>query len=432
MRKYWFVESNLLFWICLFLLITSPRIFADEVPNGIFPEKPKTLVPEHLDWQEITSLEEKAKVFRVIYDHANANYEKIKTWEAVYGVTFYSCFGKYPYEKENGKMTFAIDMINDSLNWRYDCDECLLYDPSQGKQWIDSPKTAAISGLQLIFHAGDLLSLYSHQPISARFNEIPNYKIEKKKVVRQQPAYVIDPSPISTRSDPRFFFCFRKSIRWEKHWGLYSERAEILTGNREELKTRTDQRLRVFQCLDKDNIWYSIEEYTPDRNYRIRKTIHSGQFDFNAIEHSEFSPNKALSIQLQWHWEKQNNDIFLPRKYNFYLANLNSLVSYEQLDSKLNSPIPPERFTYQGFPLTEGDILLNDIEKEAYITQKNGKIVKLCPYGESPKPKTNWREFYSWRRITLITLGMMFTTLGLVLRYYTIKKHRAIKWKKSV
>jgi hypothetical protein len=113
--------------------------FAEEVPGEIFPEKPESLVPDPLNWQEIISPEEKAKVFRVIYDHANANYEKIKTWKAVYGVMFYSCFEKYPYEKE--KMTFAIDMINDSLNWRYDCEECLLYDPGQGKQWIDSPKT---------------------------------------------------------------------------------------------------------------------------------------------------------------------------------------------------------------------------------------------------------------------------------------------------
>jgi hypothetical protein len=65
--------------------------------------------------------------------------------------------------------------------------------------------------------------------------------------------------------------------------------------------------------------------------------------------------------------------------------------------------------------------LLNDIEKEVYITKKNGKIAHFCHYGESPKPKTDWSSFYSWKRMTVIITGLMLIILGLFFKYREVR-----------
>ncbi|MDR1958711.1 MAG: hypothetical protein LBQ54_06665 [Planctomycetaceae bacterium] len=387
MTKSRFIGPFPLCWICSFLLIASNLIFAGEVQDDGFPEKPETLVPDHLNWQEMTLPEEKAKIFSIISNNAEANYQKIKTWEASYKMGFHCCYKRSPYKKEKGVIVFAIDMINDNLNWFYHCEECFLYTPERPNLWIweSSPETASISGLHLIFRPESILCLNTLQTFSARVEEIPDYEIKDKKIARQISSQAIDRSPVSERSDPRFFFCFNKSNKWEKYWGEYLKIAHGLTGNDEELKGRLDRRYRVYQCLDQNNTWYSIEEYTTSRKSKLRKRTFSGTSGFNIVENTEYYPGDSTVLSLrQWNWKKSNN-IFIPQKYNFYISPVNSLISYELLDSKLNSPIPLSRFTYEGLSLTEGDILLNDMEKKAYITKKNGKIVSLCNYGESPK-----------------------------------------------
>ncbi len=96
-------------------------------------------------------------------------------------------------------------------------------------------------------------------------------------------------------------------------------------------------------------------------------------------------PDGKIESKIEWQW-KMIDGIYVPStiKESAYRAPGGGLSKEQQTTLKecaLNRPLGPHQFDEQGLGLSDGDLVLNHLERVAYII-KEGKPVKLANFGE--------------------------------------------------
>lgn len=138
-------------------------------------------------------------------------------------------------------------------------------------------------------------------------------------------------------------------------------------------------------------MWYRlrIPLTFPDGAVTILTSVWSPLAGFNPVSVT-FSkgerPGGAVTKSVSWEWKKVD-DIFVPAVVREWwhpdvpgdVDTYNRTVELQEC--VLNEPLDPKQFEYAALGLTQGDLVLDDVERTVLIME-GGKPVRLAAYNE--------------------------------------------------
>jgi sugar lactone lactonase YvrE len=187
--------------------------------------------------------------------------------------------------------------------------------------------------------------------------------------------------------DPRGFFKFDPVNSFWTGLELYARalRGEV-PGDQ---KRVVEQGLKIAKADGPGGRWYrdQMEFTNPGRPTRWVSTLWSPQAGYNPVRIvvTRNKPDGEIESKIEWLW-KLIDGVCVPSTINesVYRAPGGGL-SKEQLtklkECTLNRHLGPHQFDEGGLGLDDGDLVLNHLERVAYII-KAGKPVKLANFGE--------------------------------------------------
>ncbi|MDO5554284.1 MAG: hypothetical protein Q4G68_11030 [Planctomycetia bacterium] len=396
MNLYWQTWQIIILFFS-FIIVGWCDDTSDFPPDHFSKPVPPTLeTPPISCWKEVLDPIEKAEVFMFLYQAGSGNYAKIKFWDAVYNVVLDST-----YVKENATVHFLIDTTRDSLlSWRF---QAINYiDHLETKNLPPGASFHSIYTPDRTYTLTGLAKSSGGSPV-----ETPGYIMHDQRKVRVVSPSTISTSPLNQQGDPRFFFTLANPCVANVYWKEYPVIASCLRGEKTEtLRETINAEYKIYDYIDDANVWYKIETWLPNRQRMLRATIFSGQSGFLPVRHIEatnYTPPFLTEVLLEW--QNQNEEVFIPKTYSILSQFGKSLIKYNLDESKINSPLPKNCFSWQGLGLENGDLILNDMEQQVYIVQKNGNLKILCQYGKEPLKDT--KSFFSWMRIFLFLVGLI-------------------------
>ena len=119
-----------------------------------------------------------------------------------------------------------------------------------------------------------------------------------------------------------------------------------------------------------------------------------------------------------WEWKKSDG-IYLPRVVRLVIhADRSQEVSYEReielIECELNSPLEVEQFRYTGLGLEEGDLIVDHIEKAAYV-MRGQDVTKVANFNEARSGEPSSGHGISWGR-GLFLFGNIASSYNIALR----------------
>jgi hypothetical protein len=407
---------------------------AEESGNGTLPPSLISKMPAADRWTEITDIGEKADIFSLIYNSAQANYEKIKTWEAEYKFHLWSDYTGYmrtitflseeeklkqAVTKSENTLVFFLDIPKEMLNWKFVADKYFRYDESRST-WIEEDPKFSIN-FQNIYHKNRTIEL-ELKIARGMTDKIKDYTLNSRVAYDRAGIYKTR-SPMSQRSDPRFFYCPMIVSLDSTFWQGYDQCSEMLRGNNDEKKKVVDERYVILKCTVNDSVLYKVERWFPGRKCKTLEIYYDSKVGFNPVECDARFCNGYTITQKRWEWQEQDG-IFIPKRYDWNCADRTQLITYELVESKLNQTIPDEKFTYKGLDVSEGDLIFDEQEKMVYTITKRGNKRAFCPYG-GEVIKTGKFHYPSMARLFFIVLGFVLIVgglLGKILVFHRRKK----------
>jgi hypothetical protein len=405
----------LIFFGVIFMLHEN-TIVAHAEDTTLLPSRIISIMPPDNQWTEITDIESKADILDLIYHSAQANYDKIKTWEAKYKVKGHNYWPEAQNinkefsiaTKHEDTVTFSLDAQNNKLNWRFVTNEYWKY-YSNRSEWI---KHEPIYGINFnnIYVPNQTLELPELCNASGETREIKNYRMHSKLVHDKYGMY--PRSPFSQKSDPRFFYCPINPDKEHTFWYFYRRAAEILRGNDEKKKKSYNQEYLIFQYVNGNDILHKVEVWLPSKTKcKTSAMFYSGKSEFNPVEGIAWFCNGDVISHKQWAWQEQDR-IFIPSNFISNNTKDTGQMEYSLIESKLNTKIPEDKFTYKGLGLSEGDLIFDDVVKMVYIIDKKGNKKQFCPYGgEIIKSKSYQTPTVN---IIAIAIGILLMFIGII------------------
>ncbi|HEX4145484.1 MAG TPA: hypothetical protein VHY91_18405 [Pirellulales bacterium] len=333
--------------------------------------------PAANDWIEV-DLAEKTKILELFVAEMPANYDKIETWTGSYTQHFEDGFGPLAVihstfdsicvfavdvkanacflAVEKGKQSYQNVVTHEAVKdhpSRILCERCLL--TPEHYVWFMPDET--MSGLAAIY----------------------DHKLPPKHV-----AYVDLPkqsqlSLLGDFVDPRLFFHPTGNIKaWGEYEAAYLPAFQGKHG--EDVKARLDQMLSVSRATKNGELFYRAR-WQNRKGRRIKEYIHAASVGFNLIGVVS-GPEDAPTHHYRWQY-KEIDGIYVPSKVVLEYDNLQQIRTLTLRECILNQPLPPSQFAYSALGLGEEDLILNNIEKVAYLF-KSGKPVRLSAYGDPP------------------------------------------------
>ncbi len=396
---------------CVGLLISfavPQRCCGDSEPR--IPERPTIDSPGDQQWKKIDSPAEKAKVFDLLFKSGSSNYQRIRAWEASYKVS--TDGGDLPQSaRREGTVHFAVDLVQDSLNWRYKAEKEEFFD-GEKQSWVPS-KT--LLGFRGVFLPDSAIVLPSDLPALGNVISLGRHPVKNVLIANRCDPKRAATSPVSERSDPRYFFCFMRGKEWYTYWHSFDRMAAALRGDRGEEKQETyDRDYKAYEASYKDTTWYKVEHHPPVREIPMDEFLFSGDDGLNIVSRIQFLKDGRPRIMNTWGYT-QEDGVFIPQEYAVFFNNGTARLDYRLLESRLNESISPDQFTFKGLGLKDGDLVLDDIKRVGYIV-KNDELVKLSNYGERPPREEHLPEQQpiSSRIVLVLTTLLLFIAVAVV------------------
>jgi RNA polymerase sigma factor (sigma-70 family) len=361
--------------------------------------------PQDLDWKNV-GLFEKQQVIAQLAAQSKGNYDKIKTWQGSYAYVlrqhldnqFVAQFlaGARPKGGKPGPagqaepliqefdtaLTFAIDVGADAI-YRDVETRRMRFLRVGTEEEVEVPNVGADDHRSIVTPNA---FLYFRPKERATSSFLPNHpEAQNKRRAERFPAREVQMREGGS-VDPRAFFKVDSANFFWTGFELYAKAFRGEFGA--EQKKVVEERLNVSRGDGPGGRWYREQMgfTNPGGPMLWVTTLWSPQAGYNPVStvQSAGTPDGAPQSQIEWQW-KVIDGIYVPSKIKetVYRARGGNL-SKEQLtkleDCVLNRPLGAHQFDEKGLGVADGDLVLNHLERVAYIV-KGGEPVKLADFG---------------------------------------------------
>ena len=350
---------------------------------------------------------ERLHVLEQLAVQSKVNYEKIKTWRGSYSYMLRQYLdtqfvaqllaGAGPLGGEpapQGKAGPLMQEFDSVLTFAIDAGSDAIYRDAQTSRMrflkVGTDEEVKIPNVGSADHRsivtpGVYLFFYPKERATSSF--LPDHpEAQMKRRVERFPAREARMREGGT-PDPREFFKF-DSVNF--FWSGLELYARAFRGDLgAEQKNVVEQRLKIYQADGPGGRWYrdQMSFTNPDGSTLWVATVWSPQAGYNAVSmvRTLDTPVGRPESTIEWQW-KVIDGVYIPStiKESAYRAARGEL-SKEQVtrlkDCALNRPLDPHQFDEKGLGVSDGDLVLNHLERVAYII-KGGEPVKLANFGE--------------------------------------------------
>ncbi|MDR3618041.1 MAG: sigma-70 family RNA polymerase sigma factor [Paludisphaera borealis] len=362
--------------------------------------------PQDLTWTDVAP-DEKLRVIEQLAAQSRGNYEKIKTWKGIYSYVLkqylndqfvaqliagaqLSAGRTAPQGKPEGLMqefdsalTFAIDVGTDAI-YR-DVETSRMRFLKLGTDEEVKIQNVAPADHRSIVTPNSYLFFHPKERATTVF--LPDHPdAQMKRRVERFPAREAQVREGGS-VDPRAFFKFDPGNSFWTGFELYARAFRGELGA--EQKNVVEQRLKISKADGPGGTWYRNQMGFTGGSGPMRwvTRVWSPQAGYNPVSSVSTldKPDGKIQFRIDWQW-KLIDGVYLPStiKESDYRGP-DGRSSREQLtklkECVLNQPLAPHQFDEGGLGLNDGDLILNHLERIAYII-RDGKSVKLADFGD--------------------------------------------------
>jgi len=363
-------------------------------------------VPKDLTWTDIAPAE-RLRVIEQLAVQSKGNYEKIKTWQGAYSYVLRQYLDdRYaaqllagahlmasqsrPQAKAGPLMqeftsvlTFAIDIGKDSI-YRDNETSRMRFLKVGTDEEVKVPNVGPPDHRSIVTPEFYLEFRPKDRATSAFLPNHPDAQMKRR--AERFPAREAKMREGGSL-DPRAFFKFDPGNSFGTGLELYAQafRGELGADQ----KNIVVQRLRIGQSDGPGGRWYREQMgfTNPGGSMLWVTTLWSPQAGYNPVSmvRALDKPEGKLESRIEWQW-KVIDGVYVPStiKESAYRAPDGGLSREQETRLKecaLNGPLGPHQFDERGLGLNDGDLVLNHLERVAYII-KGGEPVKLANFGD--------------------------------------------------
>jgi hypothetical protein len=362
--------------------------------------------PRDLAWAVVAPAE-RLRVIGLLAEQSRGNFEKIKTWQGVYAYQVRqrleekfvaqiragaAAAGNQPparvpagalLQEFDSTLTFDVDTAADAIYREIETSRMRFLKPGTDEE-VTIPNLGTDDHRSVLTPDAYVFFRPKQRWTSAFLPDHPD--AQRKPIAERFPVKEAQFRE-SGAPDPRTFFKFDPAnFFWT---GLELEarvlKGEVWFGGKKAL----EERLELGQADGPGGKWYRHRmgyDGGPGRMLWVT-TLWSPQAGYNPVRSVSAlgQPDGMAQTTIEWQW-KSIDGIYVPAS----IKESNHLMPAGELSrgydavltrSTLNRPLGPHQFDERGLGLGEGDLVLNHLERVAYII-KGGEPVKLANFGE--------------------------------------------------
>ncbi len=357
--------------------------------------------PQDLTWTDIPPAE-RLRVLEQLAAQSRGNYEKVKTWQGIYSYVLRQYLderfvaetlpgarpapaGKVePLMQEfDSVMTFAIDIGADAIYRDLETSRMRFLRVGTDEE-VKIPNVGPADHRSIVTPEVYLVFNPKERSTSGFLPDHP--EAQRKRRAERFPVREARSREGGTL-DPRAFFKFDPGNSFWTGLELYARAFRGDLGA--EQKDVVERRLKVGQADGPGGRWYRDQMgfTNPGGSMLWVTTLWSPQAGYNPVRmvRTLDRPDGKPESKIEWRW-KVIDGVYVPStiKESVYRTPGGEL-SKEQLtrlkECALNRPLGPHQFDERGLGLSDGDLILNHLERVAYII-KGGEPVKLANFGD--------------------------------------------------
>ncbi len=356
--------------------------------------------PQDLTWTDVAPAE-RLRVIEQLAAQSKGNYEKIHTWRGVYSCVLrdylddrFVAQNLAPEPKPQGKaeplmqefdsvLTFAVDIGKDSIYRDIETSRMRFLKLGTDEE-VKVPNVGPADHRSIVTPEYYLVFLPKERATSAFLPDHPESQMKRRaERFSAREAQMRD----GGAADPRAFFKFDPGNSFWRGLELYARAFRGELGA--EQKNIVEQRLKLGQTDGPGGRWYRQQMgfNNPRGPMLWITTLWSPQAGYNPVSMVTAldKPEGKLESRIEWQW-KVIDGIYVPStiKESAYRAPVGGLSKEQETRLKecaLNRPLGPHQFDERGLGLNDGDLVLNHLERVAYII-KGGEPVKLANFGD--------------------------------------------------
>jgi RNA polymerase sigma factor (sigma-70 family) len=362
-------------------------------------------VPGDLTWTDIAP-DERLSVMALLAAQAKGNYGKIKTWQGVYSYVLRQHLnegfvaqlragiqpeGRRPAAPEKAEallqefdqvLTFAVDLGADALYRDIETNRMRFFKLGTSDE-VQIPNVGADDHRSIVTPELYLVFRPKEQATSAFLPNLAEARNKRR----------VDRFPVAEgrnreggSPDPRGFFKFDPGNSFWSGLDLYAEALRGESGA--EAERIVKERLKLAKAEGPGGRWYREQMGfgNPGEPVFWVTTLWSPQAGYNPVSHVRAlgQPDGKVQSRIEWQW-KLMDGIYVPEAFHETIyREAGGGISLERdakmKESAVNRPLGPHQFDERGLGLSDGDLILNHLERVAYI-MKGGEPVKLAEFG---------------------------------------------------
>ena len=362
--------------------------------------------PRDLPWTDVAQAE-KPRIIEQLAAQSKGNYEKIKTWRGVYAYVLHQYLDEKfaaqlgagaralagqaaprirpgPLMQEfDSTLSFAVDVRKSSIYRDFETSRMRFFQVGTDEEVL-IPNVGAPDHRSIVTADAYFYFLPKERATSAFLPDHPDAQNKRR----------VDRFPVGEAQmreggslDPRDLFKFDSHNEFWSGLELYAKafRGELGADQRKAV----EERLKVGQADGPGGRWYrqQMNFTNPAGPTLWVTTLWSPQAGYNPVSMvmAHDRPDGKLEAKTQWQW-RLIDGIYVPStiKESAYRAADGGLSKEQETKLKecvLNGPLGRHQFDERGLGLADGDIVLNHLERVAYIIN-GGEPVKLAKFGE--------------------------------------------------
>lgn len=401
-------------------------------------------IPSGLVWKEVASSAQ-VQILERLSAQTRSNYERIATWAATYSVhveTYLSpafvkdaFAGRLPKDSTSALVQeseysykFAIQMETGSIFREQDTTRFRLLTTDSRKP-MTIPRVQPVDNRSIV--TAKKYVYFAPKEPRATYSVLPDHpEAQNKRAAHRVPLKKVRHNERGELMDPRVFFhCSTPSMSWME-LDMY---ISALNGKDGAEKQRmAEERLKIAKATNAGSPWYRIQLVITFPNARdvLVTSVWSPLAGYNPVSLMFTARSQATGVarrSVSWQW-KRVAGIFVPEFVREVLhpekpGNIDTYKRIVKLkECSLNKPLDPKQFTYAALGLGEGDLVLDEVEKNVYIMH-NGEPQRLAGFHEpyvAPQlsaRKTTW----FWPIVANVVFVIMLFLA------YLARRRRAVK-----
>jgi hypothetical protein len=381
------------------------------------------------NWSPVPS-EQRALILDLLCNHTKGNYERIRTWDATYGVSVEQLLTEDYVVRQYGsvlpaddrtaltqKQEFTIRVVIDMASnrvFRATDTQAFVFLKRDSGQAVKIPNAVPVDERSIV--AAEHFVHFAPKQVRS-INEISDYPEAKRAAAAfRDPVEEAAAMDHSTLLDPRIFFGWSRD---NPFWGAFSKFAAALKNDRDDtLKKQVDSALGVAKMMRPDGTWYRVQ--TKMGSMGLATSVWSPKAGYNPVSFILLADEAGMPplMSLAWSW-KAIDGIYVPFVFKEALyTGPNKMLSLKRdVTTKkcaLNGPLSEKQFEYAALGLTNGNVVVDRIERMTYVWN-NGETVALAAFGERFVPPVDRSTVIRWSLVAATVLLILILSV-LILR----------------